>query len=62
MFTEFKRGKGPLYKQRVNTLVGSIFIATCALWAAMFVWNVTEGTDPISQTIVAAVRITGLSN
>lgn len=56
MFTEFKREKGPLYKQRVNTLVGSIFLGTCALWAAMFVWNVTTGGNPISRTIAAAVQ------
>lgn len=55
MFTEFKRGKGPLYLQRVDTLIGSAFLGVCALWAAMFIWNVTEGTNPISKVIAAAV-------
>ncbi len=55
MFTEFGSIRGSLYKERVNTFLGIIFLSTVALWAAMIVWNFTDGSNPIDQGIAAAI-------
>ncbi|HEV8677284.1 MAG TPA: hypothetical protein VN701_00400 [Candidatus Paceibacterota bacterium] len=55
MFTEFTAITGSLYKERVNTFLGIAFLATVALWAAMVIWNLTEGTNPIDRGIAAAI-------
>ena len=55
MFTEFSSIKGSLFKERVNTWLGIVFIGTCALWASMFIWNISSGDNPIDHTIAAAI-------
>lgn len=55
MFTEFTSIKGSLFKERVNTWLGIVFISTCALWAAIFMWNVSTGDNPIDHSIAAAI-------
>ena len=55
MFLEYKPIRGPLLKSRVNSLIGSLFLGTCALWAATFIWDITTGDNPITHAIVATV-------
>ena len=56
MFTDFRPIKGSLFNQRVNTLLGTIFLGTVALWAMMFVWNVAEGSNPIERGLTSALE------
>lgn len=55
MFESFESVKKSLYMERVNTLLGTAFIATVALWAAMFIWNVTSGSNPLDDAIASAI-------
>jgi hypothetical protein len=55
MFTEFVRPSGNIFEQPVNSLIGSIFLGTCALWGAIFVWNVTTGSNPIDHVIASVM-------
>lgn len=55
MFENFVPIKKSLYLERVNTLLGTAFLATFALWAAMFIWNVTSGSNPLDDAIASAV-------
>ena len=55
MFTEFSSIRGSLFKERVNTWLGIVFLSTCALWAALVVWNIASGDNPIDHTIAAAI-------
>lgn len=56
MFTGFTPIKGSLFSQRVNTWLGSIFLGTVALWAAMLVWNVADGSNPIDRALTGALE------
>jgi hypothetical protein len=56
MFLDFERPTGSLFRAPVNAFLGSIFLGTCALWAAMFIWNVSSGDNPISQAIASAIE------
>lgn len=58
MFTDFERPAGNIFKTSVNSYLGTTFLLTCALWAAMFIWNVTTGDNPISHVIAATVEVT----
>jgi hypothetical protein len=53
MFAEFDIPKGAFLVQKINSFVACAFVGTCALWAALFVWNVTTGTNPIDNTITS---------
>ena len=55
MFSEFKPIRGSLLHQRVNSFIGIIFLATCALWAFMLIFNMTTGTNPITEGLGAAI-------
>jgi hypothetical protein len=55
MFTEFTPLKASLFKERVNTWLGIVFLATVALWMSMLVWNFAEGTTPIDRAISSAL-------
>jgi len=55
MFTDFEYIRGSLLTERVNTLLGSVFLGTCALWAALFIWNVTSGSNPLDKAIAKIV-------
>jgi hypothetical protein len=56
MFLEFTPIKGPLLQEKVNTLLGTIFLGTCALWAAIFILDVATGNNPIDKSIAAAIE------
>jgi len=55
MFTDFTPMKASLFKERVNTGLGIAFLSTVGLWAAMFIWNLADGTNPIDKTIATAI-------
>lgn len=55
MFAEFERPAGNIFHSRVNSWLGCVFLGVCALWAAMFVSNVTSGSNPVSAAIVSAI-------
>jgi hypothetical protein len=56
MFIDFERPVGSLFRQPVNTFLGSIFLTACALWAGMFMWNLSTGNNPISQAIASTIQ------
>jgi len=56
MFTEFTPITGSLFNQRVNGFLGSLFLGTVALWAAMLIWNATQGSNPIERALANAVQ------
>jgi hypothetical protein len=56
MFAEFELPQGNILLERVNSIVGCLFLGTCALWAAVFVWNVTTGSNPIDHAIISYVE------
>jgi hypothetical protein len=55
MFTEFTPMRASLFKERVNTGLGIAFLSTVALWASMFIWNITSGNNPIDRGIATAI-------
>lgn len=55
MFSEFTPIRRSLFNERVNTFLGVIFLGTCALWAALFVWNISTGSNPINHAFAAAI-------
>ena len=56
MFSEFSPIKGSLFTERVNSWLGTLFLGSCALWAALFVWNVAAGNNPLDHAIAAAIE------
>lgn len=62
MFENFVSGKKSLYMENVNTLLGTAFLATFALWAAMFIWNITSGSNPLDDAIASAIAQTQAYN
>jgi len=60
MFTEFKPIKGSLWQQQVNSLLGIAFLGTCALWAAMFIWDLTDTANPVERAIATTLAAPSL--
>jgi hypothetical protein len=56
MFAEFEIPKGNIFLSQVNSILGCAFVGTCALWASIFVWNVTTGSNPIDRAIASAIE------
>lgn len=55
MFDSFPPIRGSLWKQRVNTILGTLFLSTFALWAATVMFQAVWGIDPITQTFAAVI-------
>jgi hypothetical protein len=55
MFADYKQ-KGSIWKQNVNSLLGSIFLGTVALWAALFMLELQWGTNPIVDAFTKVVE------
>lgn len=56
MFAEFERPQGNIFREPVNSFIGAVFLGTCALWAALFMWNVSTGSNPLDRAILAAIE------
>ena len=56
MFTEFSPIKRSLFGERVNSLLGIMFLGSCALWAMMIIWNVTNGDTPIDHALTRIIE------
>ncbi|HVV39022.1 MAG TPA: hypothetical protein VHD31_01725 [Candidatus Paceibacterota bacterium] len=55
MFDDYKKIRGSIWQSNINSWLGSLFLISVALWAALimmhFVWN----TNPIANTFTAAI-------
>lgn len=56
MFEKFTPIRGSLWKQRVNTGIGSLFLTACALWAGLVIFEFGWGINPIAAAFSAAVE------
>jgi hypothetical protein len=56
MFSDFTRPRGNVLMAPINSILGTMFLGTCALWAAMFMWTLKTGTDPFSRIVNATVE------
>lgn len=41
---------------RVNTWIGTAFLATVGLWAGLFMWNVATGENAVVQAFTSVVQ------
>lgn len=55
MFDKYEL-RGSIWKSKVNSIVGMLFLGSVALWAILFVTNITWGTDAISDGLVKVVE------
>ncbi len=55
MFNEFTPIRGSLWKQRVNTGLGTLFLSVCALWAATIMFEAQWGINPVANAFAATV-------
>ncbi|HVV15284.1 MAG TPA: hypothetical protein VHD55_02725 [Candidatus Paceibacterota bacterium] len=63
MFETFTPVRGSLWKQRVNAGIGSLFLGSVALWAALLMFEIGWGMNPVAKAFAAAVaHETALSN
>lgn len=44
-------------KSRVNTVIGTVFLATWALGCGLVVWRASFNSDPVEHAFVAALKI-----
>jgi hypothetical protein len=44
-----------IWKSRVNSLIGSIFLGSVALWAALLIVEASWGTNPLATAFEKAV-------
>ena len=45
-----------LWKSRVNTLIGSIFLSSVALWAGIVIVEASWGVNPVVEAFSAAME------
>lgn len=63
MFDTYTPIRGSLLRQRVNASLGSLFLLSFALWAALIMFEVRWGINPIANAFAATiVRETTLPN
>ncbi len=43
-------------RARVNTWLGTCFLVTVALWAALFMWNAATGENAIVQAFTTVIQ------
>lgn len=55
MFDKYQL-RDSIWKSKVNSIVGILFLGTVALWAILFVANVTWGSDPLAEGLSKALE------
>ena len=45
-----------IWKVRVNAFLGSIFLGTCALWAALIMIQASWGINPVANAFASVVE------
>jgi hypothetical protein len=54
MFDKYEL-RGSIWKSRVNSLIGSLFLGACALWAAIFMIELAWGVNPLAKAFASAI-------
>ena len=45
-----------IWKLRVNTFIGSLFLGTCALWAALIMIQASWGANPVANAFANVIK------
>lgn len=56
MFDKYEL-RGSIWKSRVNSIIGSVFLGSVALWAAIFMTELTWGINPVIEAFAATVEM-----
>jgi hypothetical protein len=55
MFETFTPIRGSLWRQRVNSGLGTLFLCSFALWAGLIMLEFRWGVNPIAQAMASAI-------
>ncbi len=47
--------RGSIWKSNVNTFLGTLLLATFALWASLVMWRAAFGENPLANAFSAAI-------
>ncbi len=48
--------RGSVWKSRVNSVIGLMFVGSCAIWAGLVIVQAAWGTNPLANAFAAMVQ------
>ncbi|TSC69419.1 MAG: hypothetical protein G01um101456_198 [Parcubacteria group bacterium Gr01-1014_56] len=48
--------RGSIWKSNVNSWLGTLFLASCALWAVVVIVQTAWGTNPVTNAFAAIIE------
>jgi hypothetical protein len=48
--------RGSVWKSRVNSFIGFMFVGSCAIWAGLVIVQAAWGTNPLANAFIAIVQ------